>query len=481
MPGVMAQAAAAAAPEPRTVRLGGTAYPLILPSLGDPRLHLAAIIVSLQVLGQAVLGFELSVAQILVTVGTCALLDAAIAFHRQRVLMWPASALLSGNGVAFILRTVGTRHGDWWSLQGIHVFLVAAAVSVLSKHLLRHRGAHVFNPSNLGLLAAFVLLGTARANPQDLWWGELSPGLAVTLAIIVAGGLAMAWRLGMLGMAVAFWTVLAACLGLLAATGHCMTARWHYGAVCGEQFWSSVATSPELLVFLFFMISDPRTAPRGRVARAVYGGGVALLSALLMAPQQTEFATKVALLAALVIACAAMPLLRHLLPDPGGPTDRTARWLATVLRRRGLLLPAACLAASGGLLLLLGLPGRSTPVAAADATLARLPAALSADLATARAALARRDPSLAATAATGPFLAALRRDIAAGAAPPAYQLTRATFELLRDPGNGQAPPRLGVSAQGSLDGRPFHGVFVLVADGDRYLVSEVVQGPEPLG
>ena len=36
--------------------------------------------------------------------------------RQQHVLMWPASAMLTGNGVAFILRVPGTRHGDWWSL-----------------------------------------------------------------------------------------------------------------------------------------------------------------------------------------------------------------------------------------------------------------------------------------------------------------------------------------------------------------------------
>ena len=43
----------------------------------------------------------------------------AITFWRQGMLVWPASALLTGNGVAFILRASGTQHGDWWSLNGI--------------------------------------------------------------------------------------------------------------------------------------------------------------------------------------------------------------------------------------------------------------------------------------------------------------------------------------------------------------------------
>jgi len=55
-------------------------------------------------------------------------------------------------------------------------------------------------------------------------------------------------------MVAAIWVTFAACTGLLAATGHCMTARWHVGQVCGGSFWSVLALSPEILVFMFFMI-----------------------------------------------------------------------------------------------------------------------------------------------------------------------------------------------------------------------------------
>ncbi|MGH3039930.1 MAG: hypothetical protein ACRDLZ_11130 [Gaiellaceae bacterium] len=85
------------------------------------------MIVSLQVLGQVAFGFQLSIAQILVSLVACAVLEVAIAFRRQRVLMWPASALLTGNGVAFVLRVPGTEHGDWWSMHGWWIFAGTAA------------------------------------------------------------------------------------------------------------------------------------------------------------------------------------------------------------------------------------------------------------------------------------------------------------------------------------------------------------------
>ena len=91
------------------VAIRGTTYPVVLPKLKDPRLHLAATITSLQVIGQVGFHFRVSIAQILICLFTCAVLEVGIAARRQHVLLWPASALLTGNGVAFVLRVPGTR------------------------------------------------------------------------------------------------------------------------------------------------------------------------------------------------------------------------------------------------------------------------------------------------------------------------------------------------------------------------------------
>ena len=69
-----------------TLRIGGTDYPVLLPTVRDPRLHLAFVIVSLQVLGQTAFGFQLSIAQILVSLGTCAVLEFGITFFRHSVI-----------------------------------------------------------------------------------------------------------------------------------------------------------------------------------------------------------------------------------------------------------------------------------------------------------------------------------------------------------------------------------------------------------
>ena len=139
--------------------------------------------------------------------------------RQQHVLMWPASALLTGNGVAFILRVPGTQHGDWWSLRGWWIFAGTAAVSLLSKYLVKWRGNHVFNPSNFGLVLCFVLLGRTRAEPLDFWWGPMSWWMALALLIILTGGFAILSRLHLLRIALVFWGSFAVGIGILAVGG----------------------------------------------------------------------------------------------------------------------------------------------------------------------------------------------------------------------------------------------------------------------
>src|SRR5512132_4174398 len=134
-------APAFAAPGGRALTIRGTPYPVVLPTLRDARLHLAAVIVTLQVLGQVAFDFRVSIAQILISLLVCAVLEVGIAFWRQHILMWPASALITGNGVAFVLRVPGTQHGDWWSMHGWWIYAGTAAVSLLSKYAIRFRGS----------------------------------------------------------------------------------------------------------------------------------------------------------------------------------------------------------------------------------------------------------------------------------------------------------------------------------------------------
>jgi hypothetical protein len=347
-----------ARPTGRTVRLFGRTYPFVAPNIRDPRLHLAAVIISIHFLGQIALGFRVSVPQILVAILVCAVIEVGWTLHKTGALVWPASAMLTGSGVALILRLSDMQPDDHWSWRGWYVFALVAGLSLLSKYVIRYKGSHVFNPSNVGLVAAFLLLGSTRIEPLDFWWAPFDGWMVAAYLIILVGGLLITARLHLLGMSAAFWLTLAAGIGILAASGHCMTARWSFEPVCGTHFWWVIVFSPEILIFLFFMITDPKTSPAGRVARIAFGIAVAMVCTLLIAPQTTEFGAKVALLSGLVVLCVARLFLEKLLPVAGSERDRLGAFLAGLSTRgQGYLAPGRALARgaiAGAALVLLG-------------------------------------------------------------------------------------------------------------------------------
>src|SRR5919201_3986703 len=316
---------------PRTVTIRGREYRVLPPSIRDPRLHVASVLLTLQVLGQTVLDFRLSISQVLICLVSGALIEFGFEFLKNKNIMWPASGLLTGNSTAFILRVPGTLHGEWWSLHGIWIFLGVVAVSMASKYLIRWKGRHIFNPSNLGLVVAFVALGPQYTEPQDLWWIPMGPWMFVTYAILIGGGLYIAWELRLLGLELGYMAAFAAftAIALLPVPDHCMIASWYATPMCGPLLWQILVTSPEVLIFAFFMVPDPRTVPDGQVGRFAFGVIVAYLSVVLLGPTTLEFWTKTAILASLVFACAGrFTLMRLLAPlEEAGGRMRAVRRL----------------------------------------------------------------------------------------------------------------------------------------------------------
>jgi hypothetical protein len=157
-----------------------------------------------------------------------------------------------------------------WNTDYWYVFAVVAGASLLTKYVIKYRGTHVFNPSNIGLVAAFVLLGSTRVEPLDFWWAPLDALAGARLRVIIVGGLLITRRLHLLACGRASGSRSPSASG-------CSPVRPLHDrelgvrAVCGVDFWRVIVTSPEVLIFLFFMITDPKTAPRGRSAGSCSG------------------------------------------------------------------------------------------------------------------------------------------------------------------------------------------------------------------
>lgn len=353
----------------RAVTLGGRRYPVVLPSIRDPRLGIAAVVLSVHAVGQIGLHFWVSVPQILAAMLTCAVIEMAITFARRRAFVWPASALLTGAGVALLMRVVGTPTDHPWATNDLAMFAGVAAFSLLQKYVIRYRGKNLLNPSNFGLVVAFLVFGNSRLEPLALWWAPLNAPMIAAYAIILVGGTYVVWRARMMTVSATFFVAFIALQGVLAASGHCITANWAFAPVCGGDYWRMIATSPEVLIYVFFMVTDPPTVPTGRVARVVFALCVAVSATLLMAPQTDEFTTKVALLAGLTfLLILARPLADRLAPMPGSAQDtfrevqrRLVTGAGTGLLRpvASVALTAALVVAVSGSVVIAGAPART--------------------------------------------------------------------------------------------------------------------------
>ena len=187
------------------------------------------------------------------------------------------SAVITACGLTLLLRS-----DVWW------IPPLAAVAAIASKFTIRIRGRHFLNPANLGITAAMLVTPHAWCSPAQ--WGE--GGLL--LLWMVALGCMVAHRAFRSDVSLAF---LASWIALRAAR-----VLWlgQPRAVLLHQL-----VSGSLILFTFFMISDPKTTPaKSRPARFAFG---AIVAAGAFALQYVAYAQN-ALLWALLLAAPLTPL-----------------------------------------------------------------------------------------------------------------------------------------------------------------------------
>lgn len=244
--GISVEARAVAPAPPRTAMAARVRA--LMPR--DPRILQIACLGTLLAAGAFFRDFSLRPAQIALTfaaaLGTQRLFD--------RIARKPAPSLLSATITSLSL-TLLLRADNLWAMPA------AAIIAIASKFAVRVRGRHLFNPANFGLGVALLILPGTWISPGQ-WGNDVAlAGWLVVLGATVAG---RARRADI------SWTFLLFYLGALAARVLWLGQRW--------AVWTHQLSSGALLLFAFFMISDPMTTPshpRGRAAHAALVAAIA--------------------------------------------------------------------------------------------------------------------------------------------------------------------------------------------------------------
>jgi Na+-transporting NADH:ubiquinone oxidoreductase subunit NqrB len=173
---------------------------------------------------------------------------------------WPilASAYISGISVGILVRS-----------PAVWPYFVCAVVSIMSKYVLRVNNRHIWNPSNFGI-AVLVFLAPETVATLSIQWGNY---LLPMIVIWCLGSVIIArlHRFHITGTYVACFIALA------------FVRSW----ITGSPWQSEVAplTGPMYQLFIFFMITDPKTTVKSRKWQAIVVAIVALVEMILRLDQ----------------------------------------------------------------------------------------------------------------------------------------------------------------------------------------------------
>lgn len=229
----------------------------------DPRYFQVIFQVIFLSYGVLILGWEADWQHISISVAGCLLFQYAADSIKAKRLMkprefdrWGFSVLISAMSLCLLLKT------NSWQIS-----LIASFLTVASKYIFRWNKKHIFNPSAFGIVACLLFTNDAWLSPGQ--WGSD----AVIFFTVITLGAIVVTRVQKLDISLAF---------LLTFTG---LLYWRQVYVLGwpvDHFIHSVSTG-SLLLFTFFMISDPKTSPDHPAARILWAVLIAAIAFYLAA------------------------------------------------------------------------------------------------------------------------------------------------------------------------------------------------------
>jgi enediyne biosynthesis protein E5 len=157
---------------------------------------------------------------------------------------WPhlASAYITGISVGILIRSPA-----FWP------YALCSVIAITSKYVVRVKGRHIFNPSNFGICVMLFLAAESVASLSIQWGNNIWAMLVIWLL-----GSAIVWRLRRFHICATY---------VLSFLAFAVIRSW-----INHDPWQaevSPITGPEYQLFIFFMITDPKTTVRPRLGQCV--------------------------------------------------------------------------------------------------------------------------------------------------------------------------------------------------------------------
>jgi Na+-translocating ferredoxin:NAD+ oxidoreductase RnfD subunit len=174
-----------------------------------------------------------------------------IFFHKW---LHPASAYISGISVGILVRSPA-----YWP------YALCSLISIMSKYVLRVKGRHIWNPSNFGISVLLFLAPETVASLSIQWGNYLWPMLVIWFL-----GSVIIWRLRRFHITAIY---------VASFLAFAFLRSW----MTGSPWQSEIApiTGPMYQLFIFFMITDPKTTVRSKKLQCLVVFLVALLEMVL--------------------------------------------------------------------------------------------------------------------------------------------------------------------------------------------------------
>ena len=215
-----------------------------------PPLLITSILVGANLSFGILEGWERTALSIVVAIG------AEMVLGRITYGKWPhpASAYISGISAGILIRS-----------PFVWPYVFTSFISILSKYVLRLKGRHIWNPTNFGV-SAIVLLAPATVTVLSIQWGNA----VAPMVVIWLLGAVIVWRVGRAHISATYVAAF-------------FVFSFVRSALTGVPWLATVApiTGPMYQLFIFFMITDPKTTVRSKTWQGVVVVMVAFVEMLM--------------------------------------------------------------------------------------------------------------------------------------------------------------------------------------------------------